>query len=171
MLSSPSAAWHAPRRRAQRGFTLLEAVLAIVVLGVGLGGVLLAFQSIAKSSADPVITRQMMAIANTILEEILLKPYAPAANAAPSGCARDTFNDIGDFNGYTSTGICTVDGSAVAALASYSVSVSVEAATSAVGGVQVKNGGGVSAARRITVTVSHSGQSLSLIGWRVDYAS
>ena len=142
--------------------TLVEAIIAIVVLGVGLAGVLLAFQTATRGSADPVVHKQMLAIAQEMLEEIQLKPYAAAANAAPAGCARDTFNDIGDYHGYTGGGsICTVDGIAVASLAGYSVSVAVTPATLA----------GVPAARRIVVTVGHGGQSLMLTGWRTDYAS
>lgn len=148
--------------RAQRGMTLVEAIIAIVVLGVGLAGVLLAFGTVARGSADPLVHKQMLAIAQEMLEEIQLKPYAPAANAAPAGCARDTFNDIGDYHGYASAGsICTVDGVAIAALAGYSVSVGVVPATLA----------GVAAARRITVTVGHGGASLALVGWRTDHAS
>jgi MSHA pilin protein MshD len=147
--------------RGQRGFTLPEAILAIVVLGVGLAGVLLAFATVARGSGDPMLRQQMLAIAEGMMAEIQLKPYASAANAAPGGCARDSFNDIGDYDGYTSSGICTVDGVLISALAGYQVAVVVQAATL----------GGVAAARRISVTASHDGESLQLVGWRTDFAS
>ena len=149
------------RPRPARGFTLPEALLAIVVLGVGLAGVLLAFSTTMRRGADPMLRPQMQAIAEGMLEEIQLKPYAAAANAAPAGCARDTFNDITDYNGYASTGICTVDGVAIPALAGFRVVVSVQAATLA----------GVASARRISVTSSLGQESLQLVGWRTDYAS
>lgn len=149
------------RRRPARGFTLPEAILAIVVIGIGLAGLMLAFGMASRNSADPVLRKQMLAIAQELLEEIQLKPYAAAANVAPAGCARDTYNDIADYNGYTSTGICSVDGVVIPALASYTVTASVAAGTLA----------GVAAARRITVTVSHQGETLSLVGWRTDFAS
>ena len=149
------------RRPRQRGFTLPEAILAIIVIGVGLAGLLLAFGTVARGSADPVLRKQLLAIAQDLMEEIALKPYAVAANAAPAGCARDTFNDIADYNGYSATGICTVDGVVIAALANYSVAVSVASGTLF----------GVAAAKSITVTVSNGGESLSLVGWRTDYAS
>jgi len=150
-------------RRCQRGMTLVEAIVAIVVLGVGLAGVLLAFQTVVRGSADPVVHKQMLAIAQEMLEEIALKPYAPAPNAAPAGCARDTFNDIGDYHGHASppAGICTVDGVPIAALAGYSVAVEVSPGTLA----------GVGAARRITVTVGRGADTLQLVGWRTDYAN
>jgi len=152
-----------PVRHARRhhGFTLPEALLAIVVVGVGLSGVLLAYNTAMRSSGNPMLRQQMLAIAEGMLEEIQLKPFAAAANAAPAGCARDTFNDIGDYNGYASTGICSVDGVVITALAGYSLQVSVQSATL----------GGVSAARRITVTTSQGGESLQLVGWRTDYAA
>jgi MSHA pilin protein MshD len=103
----------------------------------------------------------MTAIAQELMEEIQLKPYAAAANAAPAGCARDTYNDIADYDGYSRAGICTVDGVAIAALSGYAVSISVANGTLA----------GVSAAKAITVTVSQGGDSLSLTGWRTDYAA
>jgi MSHA pilin protein MshD len=151
--------WRAPLR--QRGFTLPEAILAIVVIGIGLAGLLLAFGQVARHGADPVLRQQMLAIAQELLEEIQLKPYAAEANAAPAGCARDTYNDIADYHGYSSTGICSIDGVVIPALANFNVSASVAAGTLA----------GVGAARRITVTVQHAGESLALVGWRTDYAS
>jgi MSHA pilin protein MshD len=147
--------------RPATGFTLPEALLAIVVVGVGLAGLLTVFATVSRADANPLLRQQMVAIAQEMLEEIQLKPYTAAANAAPAGCARDTFNDVGDYHGYSSTGICTVDGVAIAALAGFSVNVSVAAGTLA----------GVSAARSITVTVGQGGESLQLVGWRTDYAS
>ena len=149
-------------RRTQRGMTLIEIVLAIVILGVGLAGVLLAFSTVTRGSADPVVAQQMLAIAEEMLEEIELKPYAAAANTAPAACARNTYNDVLDYNGYATSGqVCTIDGSAIPSLAGYSVRVQVQA------GVLV----GVGAARRIDVTVTRGTNSLTLTGWRTDFAS
>jgi MSHA pilin protein MshD len=149
-------------RRSQAGFTLIEMIIAIVILGIGLAGVAVAFSVAIGRSADPVINQQLLAIAEEMIEEIQLKPYAAAANSAPAGCARDTYNDVSDYNGYTSSGqICTVDGVAVSALSGYSLSVGVATATLS----------GVAAAKRITVTVTRGSQSLTLVGWRTDFAS
>ena len=151
-----------PKRKKQLGFTLIEMVLAIVVLGVGLAGVLIAFSTVARGSADPVVAQQMLAIAEEMMEEIQLKPYAVAANTAPAACARNTWNDVLDYNGYATSGqICTIDGTAIPSLAGYSVQVTVVAATLA----------GVGAARRINVTVTRGTNSFTLTGWRTDFAS
>ena len=148
--------------RRQGGFTLVEMIVAIVILGVGLAGVMLAFSTAARGSADPVVHQQMLAIAEEMMEEIQLKPYASASNSAPAGCARDTYNDVSDYQGYATSGqICTVDGVAIAELASYSVSVGVAAGSLA----------GVAAARRITVTVTRVCDCFALTGWLTDYAS
>ncbi|MEK8029501.1 prepilin-type N-terminal cleavage/methylation domain-containing protein [Ideonella sp. DXS29W] len=167
-------AWCADQRRARRrperrpgrgtnaGFTLVEMILAIVILGVGLAGVAVAFSVAIGRSGDPIIHQQMLAIAEEMIEEIQLKPYATASNTAPSGCSRGTYNDVSDYNGYATSGqICTVDGVAVSALSGYSISVSVATGTLS----------GVAAAKRITVTVSRGSSSLTLIGWRTDFAS
>lgn len=154
---------HNPHRRpcGQEGFTLVEMVLAIVILGVGLAGVMLAFSTVSRGAADPSIQRQMSAIAEEMLDEIALKPYAPQANTAASGCARDSYNDIGDYHGYATSGqICTIDGVPIPALAGHSVQVQVSAGTL----------NGVSNARRITVTVTRGSQSITLNGWRTEYA-
>ena len=150
------------QRPAQRGLTLVELLIAIVVIGVGLGGVMLAFSTLARQNADPVVQRQMLAIAQGLMEEIHLKPYASAINAAPSGCARDTFNDVSDYHAYTTTNlICGVDGTSVSGLNGYSVRVVVVVAALA----------GVADAKRVDVIVNRGSDSFTLTGWRTDHAS
>jgi MSHA pilin protein MshD len=124
--------------------------------------VLIAFSTVSKGSADPIVMQQMLAIAEEMLEEIKLKPYAATPNAAPAACARDTYNDVLDYNGYTTSGqVCSIDGTPIPSLAGHSVQVQVQTTTLA----------GVGAARRIDVTVTRGATSLTLSGWRTDFAS
>jgi MSHA pilin protein MshD len=146
----------------EQGFTLIEMIVAIVIISVGLAGVLSAFNTGASASADPVIRKQLLSITEEMMEEIMLKPYQATANAAATGCERSAFNDALDYNGYTTSGqICDLDGVAVASLNGYSVTVEVVAGTLE----------GVSDARRITVTASRGRESIALVGWRTDYAN
>jgi MSHA pilin protein MshD len=149
------------RRIGQRGMTLMELIVAIVVIGVGLAGVLVAFNQAVRGSADPMARKQMLAIAEEVMDEIALKPYAPAANVAPVACARNTYNDVSDYNGYAAAAICDIDGNAIATLAAYGVSVSVTAGV-------LPNG---IAAKKIVVTVNRGTDSLTLTGYRTDWAS
>lgn len=142
--------------------TLIEALLAIVIVSVGLAGVLIALSTATRGSADPVVAQQMLAIAEEMLEEMQPKPYAAADNAVAAACARDTYNDLLDYDGYATQGqICTIDGTPIAALAGYSVQVRIVPAVLP----------GVATVRQIDVTVTRGTHSLSLRGWRTDFAS
>jgi len=147
------------------GFTLIEMIIAIVIISVGLAGVLLAFNTAVKSSADPLIHKQMLAVAEEMMEEILLKPYvAPVgATGAISGCNRASADDVSDYASYTNQPVCDIDGTPVPGLTGYTVSVAVNS-TASLGTLS-------SNVKKVTVTVTHNGDSLSLVGWRTDYAS
>lgn len=85
----------------QRGLTLVELIIFIVIVGVALSGILVVFNVTAKSSADPLVRKQMLAIAEALTEEINLQPV--------------TYCDPDDSNVYyacASSGTCT--GSATA---------------------------------------------------------
>lgn len=146
----------------QRGMTLIEMIVAIVIIGVGLAGVLLAFNTGLKSSADPMLRKQMLAIAEGMLEEILLKPYA-AGPGTISGCNRANADDVSDYGSYTDQPVCDLDGNSIAALSGYRVTVSVDSSASL--------GSQASDVKMVTVTVNRGTESISLIGYRTDYAS
>lgn len=158
------------------GMTLVELVIAIVIIGVGVAGVMLAFSTVVKNSADPLVRKQMLAIAEEMMEEITLKPFAVSGTApvntlkncsSGTGVApRSNFDDVSDFNGYQTTGICNIDGDAITSLSAYNLQVTVTT-TNAMDGVVIATG----RVKKITVTVTHGSDTLTLVGWRVNYAA
>ena len=121
--------------RNQRIGAFVRSVVAIVVIGVALAGVISVFNRAVIGSVDPVVRKQMLVLAEELLDEAHLKPYAAASNSAPAGCARNTFNDVADYNNYATVGkVCDLDGTEITALAGYSVAMTVTpAALSGVG--------------------------------------
>jgi MSHA pilin protein MshD len=161
--------------RRSAGFTLVEMILAIVIIGAGLAGVLAAFQLNVRSSADPLIRKQMLAIAEEMMEEILLKPFAvsgvPPANAATAcgaAAVRSAFDDVSDYHNYETTAICDIDGTAVAGLAGYSLKVTVVANTAVATDLAGLPAGTV---KKVNVVVTRDAEILNLVGWRANYAS
>ncbi|WP_454775381.1 type IV pilus modification PilV family protein [Janthinobacterium tructae] len=86
------------RRTAQRGVTLIELVIFIVVVSIAVVGLLQIFARTTASSADPQLRKQALAIAEAMLDEIegarftfcdpLADPAADmATNAAPFNSA------------------------------------------------------------------------------------
>ncbi|MCZ7563964.1 MAG: prepilin-type N-terminal cleavage/methylation domain-containing protein [Burkholderiales bacterium] len=145
------------RCRRDRGFTLPELLLLIVVLAVGLAGVATGLQQAVRGSGDPLVQKQALAIAEALMEEILLQPFTPVAG----GTSRADFNDVSDYDGYSSAGVTTIDGAPVAGLAGYSVSVAV--ANAALGPVTAVD------SKRISVTVTGPGVSYTLDGYKLNY--
>lgn len=147
----------------QSGMTLIELIVAIVIIAVGLAGVLSVFNTTVRASADPMIQKQLLAIAEGMMDEVMLLPYANGAGT-DTGCARAGFDGIDDFSTYTSQPICDLEGTAIASLTGYSVSVEID--NIALG---METGGETS--KRITVTVIRNpNESVTLIGWRTNWA-
>ncbi len=120
-------------RHSQRGVTLVELVVAIVVIGIAVGTVLAVFATTTGASADPMVRRQAVAIAESYLEEITLKPVTDPDGVDGEG-TRPLFDDVDDFNGLTDVGARDQFGTAIAGLGDYTVSVGV-AASNALPGI------------------------------------
>jgi MSHA pilin protein MshD len=149
-----------PTERTHRGFSLVEALVAIVIVSVALAGVVSVFQQAMRGSNNPVVTNQLVALAEEMMEEVQLKPYATARSGTYTGCARTDFTVVYDYKGYaTSAGLCDIDGNLISALSAYAVQVDVATTTLS----------GVSEALIITVTVSRGSDSFVLHGWRTRY--
>lgn len=151
--------------RDQRGLTLIELIVAMIIIGVGLAGVLGALSRTSVNSADPILVKQMTALAEGMMEEILLKPYPVAANAAPlNACARDTFNDVLDYSGYNQPA-CDTLGNPYIGLAAYQVGVTIGPA----GGAMLTSGLPAADVREISVTVTNGARSYTLRGYRSNH--
>ena len=145
--------------RRTRGFTLPELIVLIVVLSIAVTGVMLAFTTAVRGSADPLVARQALAVAEALLDEIQLAPYAAQPGTGPN---REDFNDVQDYNGYaTAGGMVGINGAAIPGLSGYNVT-SVAVTTPGLNGV--------GEAHRIVVTVSGPGGfTMSLEGYKVNY--
>ncbi len=141
--------------------TLVELVIAIVIVGIAAAALYSAMAAITARSADPMLRQQSLMIAEAYLEEVLAKPYDEAD--PPAGCTnseRRCFNDVRDYHSHGEfQAPQDVAGEAIDKLASYGVKVDVDDPS--------LNG---EAALRIDVTVRDpQGQTLTLTGWRTCY--
>jgi MSHA pilin protein MshD len=143
----------------QRGVTLIELVVAIVIIAIAIGSVLSVISSSAVNSSNRMIERQASAIASAYLEEILQKPFTDPDGGIE---VRSAFDDIGDYAGYTDNGARDQQGNAVAGLNQYTVSTQV--------GPGTLPGVPAGAVRLITVTVTHaSGVRVVANGYKTNH--
>lgn len=138
--------------------------MLIVVISIGLTGVLLVFNNVVVGSGEPIIRKQAMAAAESMLEEILLMPFANPAGGW-SGAAiqanRQNFDDAQDYAGFGTTGIFAIDGVApIAGLESYALSTAI--ANVAIGTVPATD------SLRVTVTVTAPNVSYVLEGYKLN---
>lgn len=149
----------ASARQGQRGLTLIELVVFIVVVGIAVAGVLLAMNITTQHSADPMLRKQVLAIAESLLEEILAREYTDPDCIQVLEASRALYDDVEDYQGLALNGITDMNGTAIAGLSAYSAGVAVANAT--LGGV---------AAKQVSVAVAGpGGETLTLTGYRTDY--
>ncbi len=186
---SPSS--HANRGRLKpalqpcKGFTLIELVIGLVVLGIGVTAFLNLIVNSTRHSADPMIQQQAHAIAQAYMEEILAQPFCdpdfsttcPASCTSATACAtcniaegaRSNYDAVCDYNGLSdATGARDFTGALVGGLGSYNVSVTVDDSAVTLSGLSSATGQLV----EVSVTVTHdvqTGINDVLRAYRINY--
>ena len=178
----------------QRGISLVELIMFIVIISVALVGILQVMTLVTRHSADPLVHKQALAIAESLLEEVELKhftycdPDDPIAATATSSTACATpekigaetisgvketrggagfngqFDNVSDYNDFVAGPVTDING--VAAPAGYTAAIAV--AETALAGIPSTE------SLFITVTVDNPAcemhPCITLNGYRTRYA-
>ena len=151
----------------QRGASLIELIMFIVIISVSLAGILLVMDLVTRHSADSLIRKQAFAVAESMLEEIRLQALSGTACAGTLGpnAARANVSSVCDYNGYSTTnGILDFStNAAVQNLKSYNIANVSVTQIATLGGTSITAGSGV----MITVTVADpTGATVDVTGYR-----
>jgi MSHA pilin protein MshD len=160
----------------QRGASLIELIMFVVIISAAMIGILSVMNITTKYSSDPLIHKQAIAIAESLLEEIELQDFidqndgvtttCPAASAVTPTNRSTSYHIVDCYRGFpnggAATGIYGMDGSAISNLTNYSASVAI--VNSALAGITAGS------AVRITVTVTDpQSKQTSIDGYRTKY--
>jgi len=140
----------------QRGISLIELIIFIVIIGAAMAGVLLVMNQVTRSSADPLIRKQALAVAESMLEEIRLQELSGVVctgtlgvnavrTAATTACAYDGYSTTGGVKDFSTNVV-------IAGLENYNITGVSVAQIPTLGGTVITAGSGVV----ITVTVADS---------------
>lgn len=152
-------------RSRSRGFTLVETIVAIVIISAASASILGVLSATAARSAEAGVRTQAVSIANAYLEEILSKAWIDPGGGPELG--RADFDNVGDYNSNAFFPVADQFGNAVPGLGGYTVRVRVFN-NAAIGG----SPNAVPDARRIEVTVrTPTGSTVVMNGYRTRYAS
>jgi len=183
----------------QRGVTLIELILFIMIVGVALSAILGVMNVTTRSSADPLRSKQALMIAEGLLEEVELAGFTkcdpsgdvdasgnctiPEAwgQVAPEPAGPRPYDNVNDYVAQPGTATAAFNNGAGAladangrALNVNGYTATVAITPEAVGPASAPVGATGTAADtdmlRIRVTVSFDNQSLVLDGYRARYA-
>jgi len=95
----------------RRGFSLIEAAISTVIVGVMAAAALSVVGGAARGAAREREWRQSQALASALLSEVMASAFSDPQGGAAFGIdtgetagARGTFDDVDDFSGYTEIG-------------------------------------------------------------------
>jgi MSHA pilin protein MshD len=183
----------------QRGVTLIELILFIMIIGIALTAILGVMNVTNSHSADTLRAKQALMIAEGLLEEVQLARFTfcdPASDnldTATSSSACTTpeawgpeagntrpFDNINDYvtaantatAAFNNGGVLTDANGRALGVTGYTATVTVTPDTLGPSGAQVGAGGTAADTDmlRIRITVAYDNSSLSLDGYRARYA-
>lgn len=180
----------------QRGATLIELIVFMVIVSVGVVGVLSTMAPILRTSANPMIRKQMVAVAESMLLEVLRQPFtycdpddasatsatsvadctnsqdkggAALTSSSPAGESRlvsPLFDNVADYGTYSQSPVTDIAGAA-SGLPALPDGYGVAVAVTRAG-----NTFGLlpADALQVVVTVTAGTESLALSSYRFRYA-
>lgn len=174
----------------EAGLSLVDLLMFIVIVSVGIAGILSVMNLVTSNSADPMLRKQAVAIAESMLEEITLhqftycdpddrkageatqtsdcntvQGFAKTAGEDRIGAPGTPFDNVGDYAGFTMKPIVDIAGDAVAGLGAFQVDVTVGPPSVVIPGVAA------SEVAEIAVQVTGpGGTDVTLTGYRFRYA-
>lgn len=184
-------------RRLRRGVTLIELVIFIVIIGIALAGLLQVLSLNAKGSADPILRKQALMFAESLMEEVQQAGFTycdPASDNAQSATSTadcdikeefgpeagntrpfDNINDYvaaadTDATTFTSGGVLVDANNDALGAAMYTATVRIT--PEALGGIAAGGGSADVNVLRISITVKYgtNGDQVRLDGYRTRYA-
>lgn len=174
------------RSKFASGVSLIDLILAIVIIGIALAALTATIIETIRHSADPMIQQQANAIAQSYLEEILSQPFcdpndfsldchASCTASACSACSgstaaggggetRATFDDVCDYE--AADGAAADINGPIASLSDYTVTVTIDDSGVNFNGLASNSGQVV----RIDISIVHrTGYTTNLFAYKVNY--
>ena len=109
--------------------SLIELVVAIVVIAISLTGAFALVDTTTRRSADPMLERQATSIAEAYLEEILQQAYRDPDDGVicpTPEASRPLFDNVCDYSGLLDTGARDQKGDGVDGLEGYRLDVAID---------------------------------------------
>ncbi len=177
----------------QSGISLIELILFIVIIGAGIAGITVTYDTVVRRSADPMVRKQALVIAESLLLEIEQQAFTwcdpqdanvltatsaagcalaannqnniggPTPNTESRGDINNPFDNVADYSGFAAAASDIIGNNSVAG---YAVNVAITRA----GGIAPYAAFPADAVLRIAVTVSGHGEVITLVGYRARYA-
>lgn len=173
------------QRAQQTGFTLVETIIVIVMVGAMMAGMTSLFMSNVGDSHRPFLRQKALAVANAFMDEIIHKRWnessplgggcvntlSGACLAGPAviaigadGESRATYDDIDDYHGLNQSPPQDSSGTDMPGYAGYSVNVSIAEPGGPWNTIPALD------VRLITVSVtSSSNETISVSAYRVNF--
>jgi MSHA pilin protein MshD len=177
-----------------RGFTLIELVMFIVIVGIAVSGMVALFTTNVGHSHEPLLRQKAISLANFYMDEIIRKKWnhnspagggcvttgsgmcitagAPAAVAiGTDGQTRSGFDDIDDYHNLNDSPPADQTGTSLTDFDGYSVTVAVTTGTAWDPlGAAARDVEATDILRiQVDVTVAATSETLSLIAYRSNF--
>lgn len=149
----------------QSGLTLIELVIFIVVVSVGVVGILSVMNVTTRHSADPMVRKQAIAIAESLLEEILVKDFTDPDGVTATEASRDLYDDVDDYSGFSVSPVKDINGNVLQDGAGNNLNFTATASVTP----QAFDVIASADSKLITVTVSGKGETITFSAYKVNY--